>query len=386
MKKFISILLVLTMIMAVAVGCSQPAEDTDQVGEDNGSEETQKNEDTLDDSESGKVAKLGLGNIISIDESKDAGTDKDGNPVTAYAQADVTMAAVGFDSEGKVSSVTVDVVQAKVPFDEDLKITADRDEKVKSKKELGPEYGMKTISEKTGIGKEWFEQMNDFEEWMIGKTIDEITGLKVKERDPEHQNVPDVPELTSTVTITVEDYIAAVEEAWEKAVVVEGGEKVGLGVKGSIDKSKDYNPDQDGKEVLPLAQADVTMSAVALNSDEEIVGSIVDVAQVKVEFDKDGKITTDREAELKTKHELKEDYGMKSVSEKIGIGKEWYEQMNSFQDWMIGKTSDEITSLPTKVKDEKHQSVPDTPELASTVTIDVGNFIETTEEAIENAR
>ncbi len=77
---------------------------------------------------------------------------------------------------------------------------------------------MKKVSE---IEKEWYEQMAAFEEWMIGKTVDEITGLKVKERDENHKNVPDVPELTSTVTITVEGYIAAVGEAWDNAVDVE---------------------------------------------------------------------------------------------------------------------------------------------------------------------
>ena len=34
-------------------------------------------------------------------------------------------------------------------------------------------------------------------------------------------NVPDVPELTSTVTITVESYTEAVAEAWENAVCPE---------------------------------------------------------------------------------------------------------------------------------------------------------------------
>jgi hypothetical protein len=49
---------------------------------------------------------------------------------------------------------------------------------------------------------------------MVGKSIDEITGLKVKEANPTHLNVPDVPELTSTVTITVESYLAVVQEAF----------------------------------------------------------------------------------------------------------------------------------------------------------------------------
>jgi hypothetical protein len=65
----------------------------------------------------------------------------------------------------------------------------------------------------SSIGKEWFEQMADFQEWMKGKTADEITGLKVKERDAEHTAVPDVPELTSSVTITVDGYQEVVAEA-----------------------------------------------------------------------------------------------------------------------------------------------------------------------------
>lgn len=382
MKRFISILLVLTMIMVLVVGCSKPGDKVEEpVVED-----SEKVADETPGLEAGKVAKLGLGNIISIANSRDAGTDKDGKEVTAQTQADVTMAAVGFDNEGKVSSVTIDVVQSKIGFDEDLKVTANTDEEVKSKKDLEYEYGMLPVSEKIGIGKEWFEQMDEFEKWMLGKTIDEITGLKVKEIDPDHQNVPDIPELTSTVTITVQDYIAAVKEAWDTAVDVEAGETVGLGVKATIGNSRDYNPDKDGKEVLPLAQSDITMSAIALDADGKVVGSIIDTAQVKIDLDNKGVVTTDREAELMTKHELKEDYGMKPVSEKIGIGKEWYEQMNSFQDWMIGKTPDEVLGLPTKEANPEHPTVPDLPELNSSVTMDVGGYLEATAEAIENVR
>jgi len=52
---------------------------------------------------------------------------------------------------------------------------------------------------------------------MVGKSVDEIKALKVKERDESHKHVPDMPELTSTVTITVEGYIAAVAEAYTNA-------------------------------------------------------------------------------------------------------------------------------------------------------------------------
>ncbi len=72
---------------------------------------------------------------------------------------------------------------------------------IKSKKDLGPDYGMVKASV---IGKEWFEQIEALENWMIGKTVAEITGLTVKEVDENHKAVPDVPELTSSVTISVE--------------------------------------------------------------------------------------------------------------------------------------------------------------------------------------
>lgn len=52
---------------------------------------------------------------------------------------------------------------------------------------------------------------------IIGKTVDEIKLMKVKERDASHTNIPDEPELTSTITITVEGYIATVAKSYENA-------------------------------------------------------------------------------------------------------------------------------------------------------------------------
>jgi len=41
--------------------------------------------------------------------------------------------------------------------------------------------------------------------------------MKVKKVDDSHPSVPDEPDLTSKVTISVQDYIAAVEEAVKNA-------------------------------------------------------------------------------------------------------------------------------------------------------------------------
>ena len=381
MKRIISLALVLILISSALVGCSKPAE-TPPVVETPPAVETPVVETPAVETpaEAGKIAKFGLGQNISIASSKDAGVDANSKAVLAQGQADVTMAAVGFDAEGKVVSVTVDVAQTKVKFDEDLKVSSDKEETIKSKKELGADYGMVNASE---IKKEWFEQMEAFEAWMIGKTVDEITGLKVKEVNPSHQNVPDEAELTSTVTITVETYIAAVKEAWDNAQDVTGAETVGLGVVTSIASSKDKGVDANNKEVLPVAQFDTTMSAVAADKDGKVVGVINDVAQVKVAYDADGKVTTDKVAELKTKKELKGDYGMVGAS---AIGKEWFEQQEAFEDWMVGKTIDEITGLKVKEVNPSHQNVPDVPELTSTVTITVESYIAAVKAAFTNKR
>lgn len=320
--------------------------------------------------EAGEIVKMGLGQNISIAKSKDASSDS-----TAQGQADVTVAAVGFDSDGKVVSASIDVAQTKVAFDKEMNVTSDKTKEVPSKKDLGDKYGMVGQSQ---IGKEWYEQIEDLENWMVGKTIDEITSLKTKVRDENHQAVPDAPELTSSVTISVEDYLEAVKEAWENSVPASGAKKVGLGVETHINNSKDKT-----EEVLPVAQIDTYMSAAAVDDEGKVMAAKIDTAQVKIQYDADGKVTSDKAAEIKTKQELKEKYGMINASE---IKKEWYEQMTAFQDWMKNKTSDEIKGLKTKVKDEEHPAVPDVPELTSSVTISVEKYQSVADEAIANAK
>lgn len=314
--------------------------------------------------------KLGLGHITSIASSKDLSTDAKGNIVAPAAQINTTIAAVAFDAAGKVVNVTIDVSQSKVNFDKDLNVTTDLKAEQKTKTELGPAYGMLKASQ---IKKEWFEQAAELEKWMIGKTVEEIKALKVKQRDAAHPAVPDVPELTSVVTMTVQDYIAAVEEAWNNAIAVPaGGVKLGLGHEISLAKSK-----------AATAQVDNTMAATLFDKDGKVVGVIVDTAQTKVAYDKAGKVTADRNAEVKSKKELGDAYGMVKAS---SIKKDWYQQMAEFEKWMTGKTIAEIKALKVKQRDASHVAVPDVPELTSLVTITVEGYIAAVEESLKNAR
>lgn len=153
--------------------------------------------------------KTGLGHTISIAKSADATAEKDGN-----AQVDVVMAAATFDSNGKILAVKIDNAQTKIAFDAQGKIKSDKSKKGKTKVELGKDYGMIKASK---IGKEWFEQIAELEKWMVGKTVDQVKAMKVKKVDDAHQSVPDEADLKSKVTVSVEDYIFAVEEAFQNA-------------------------------------------------------------------------------------------------------------------------------------------------------------------------
>lgn len=372
MKRLLALLMVLVLSIGVLAGCTPaapaPAPEPAPAPAETPAEPASK------------IAKLGLGQNISIAKSRDKGIDANGNEVLAQAQADVTIVAVGFDADGKVASVTVDVAQTRVAFDADMKVTSDKGAEVKTKKDLGADYGMIKAST---IGKEWFEQMGAFEEWMIGKTVEEIKGLKVKEVDASHKNVPDVPELTSAVTITVESYIAAVEEAWNNAVDATGAETVGLGIETHINKSRDAGTDANGNAVTAQAQVDTYMSATAFDKDGKVVATLIDNAQVRVPYDAEGKVATDKTVAGKTKVELGADYGMVKAS---GIGKEWFEQMAALEAWMVGKSIDEINGMKVVERDASHPSVPDVAELTSSVTITVEGYQAVVTEAFEMAR
>jgi len=195
MKKIIAI----SMALLLLAGCSAaPATPADPA--------TQNNNNAAADT---SKIKTGLGVITTIKNSTDATDEKDGT-----VQVDTTMAAVSVDEKGVIVSVTLDVAQTKVPFDKAGTIKADKTAEVPTKKDLGDKYGMKVASK---IGKDWHEQAKAFEDWCVGKTLDQVMGLSVVQRDESHPAVPNDPALTSSVTITVDAYQQAISEAIKNA-------------------------------------------------------------------------------------------------------------------------------------------------------------------------
>ncbi len=370
MKKVILLGLVLAMIVSAFAGCGNnnatesPAASATESPSATVSESAAPSESAA---ATGAVL-TGLGSDISLAKSASVSADAE-----ALAEIDTAMAAVTLDKDGKIINVKIDMVQPMVNFDAQGQLKSDTAAEIKTKVELGNAYGMAKAS---GIGKEWYEQIAALEDWMVGKTIDQVMGMKMSE-----EGTPAEADLTSSVTVHVSSYLAAVQKAVANAkdfgAAVSGATKTGIGNVTSIKKSAGATADADA-----LAQADIIMAAVTVDQDNKIVGVMIDNGQVKVNFDAKGTLITDAASKPKTKVELGDEYGMKKAS---SIGKEWYEQIAALGQWMIGKTIDEVKAMKTAPKDEEHPSVPAEADLTSSVTISVQDYIAAVEKAIANA-
>jgi hypothetical protein len=210
----------------------------------------------------------------------------------------------------------------------------------------------------SGIGKEWNEQAAAFAKYVEGMTVDEVKTIKVDE-----QNYATATDLKASVTISIGDFIKGIEKA-AKAAQNNGSSEadyLGLGVMTNMNKSKSATADQEGQ-----VQVYSTYTAVTRDAGGSITGCVIDASQTNVNISSGGKITTDLSAEMKTKNELGEAYGMKKAS---GIGKEWNEQAAAFAQYVTGKTPAEVAGIAV---DEEYRAV--SSDIKSSVTISISDF------------
>ena len=312
--------------------------------------------------------KTGLGVVVEV-----APTNEDvENEKGASAQVTSTIVAATFDSNDKIVSVTIDVAQQTAKFD--LEGQPDGSVDLRTKIEKQGDYGMLKAS---AIGKEYFEQIEALEAWMTGKTLSEVMAMPTFERDASHTNVPDVEDLKASVTITVQDYLAALQKAYDNAVECAGvPAKTGLGTVISASVAGEDAAEETGASV----QINTNMMAVAVDAEGKIVAAQLDVAQQKVAFDLEGVAGT---TDLRTKVEKEGDYGMLKAS---AIGKEYFEQSKAFTEWMVGQTVAEVVAMPTYERDASHTACPDVEDLKASVSITVGDYLEALKEAEANAK
>lgn len=173
MKKLIALTLVLVMV----AGCSAP------------------------------TLKLGLGMVSNV--SITAAGEKDGK-----TQVDTTACAVTLDANGKIVGISWDTTQGKAAFGVDGTAKSEAASNIQTKRELGEAYGMRAAS---GIGKEWFEQIDALEKYSIGKAAADVVGMKTYKKDDSHTAVPEAEELKSSCTMTVGDYLMSLDKAVKAA-------------------------------------------------------------------------------------------------------------------------------------------------------------------------
>lgn len=152
-------------------------------------------------------------------------------------------------------------------------------------------------------------------------------------------------------------------------VPAEGAVKTGLAIVTSVKDS----------ENATCANYDVTLVAVTVDENGVIQSCIIDSIGTKVTFDATGTITSDLTANILSKNELGDAYGMKEYA---GSQYEWYEQAAALADYAVGKTVDE---LKNGAVDETGKA-PAGSDLASTATIYLGGYVSAIEEAVNNAK
>ncbi|MDK2808022.1 MAG: hypothetical protein PWP24_756 [Clostridiales bacterium] len=153
---------------------------------------------------------------------------------------------------------------------------------------------------------------------------------------------------------------------------VSGALKTGIAVTTSVADSTSA-ADEDG-----VAQVYSTIVAVLVDGNGTIVDCKIDAAQTKINFSKEGKITSDLNSPIQSKQEIGAAYGMAAKS---GIGKEWNEQASAFAAYVVGKTADEVKGIAVN-----EEGIATDADLTSSVTIHIGDFMATVEKAVASAK
>ena len=266
--------------------------------------------------------KMGLGVYTATPTTADATEDKDGQGKVA-----ITAAVITVDAEGKVVACQLDTADLTVKFTLDGKAVAN--DGFKTKYEQGKDYNMVTYG---GAAKEWFEQADAFEAFVVGKTLDEIKAL-VAEGNKGNSDV-----IAAGCTIMIHEFVGAIEKAFanltDSTATAESALKLGMNVEQT---TADATEEKDGSN-----QVETTIFAAAVDAEGKVLVAVSDCVQVKFTFNATGASTLDTTKAISSKREAGANYGMVAYG---GAAKEWFEQADAFNTLCVGKTATEIKAL-----------------------------------------
>ena len=276
--------------------------------------------------------KVGLGACTSFSSSYSIGEDNHGQPATATnAQVDIHVAAVTLKEDGTIAKVQIDAIQVKNSVDATGALAEDAKVEFTSKYDLKEGYNMKNASP---IGAEWYTQVDNFEQWCEGKTLDQVkAGIGA-------DGYPADDALKTGCTIQMGDITAAVADACAKAVATDAttADTLGLGLIGEMNK-----PANATAEAAGTFQAYVNFACTTQNANGEITSVLIDSIQASPTWGTDGILTTDVEQDVRTKYTKQGDYGMQPASS-LEKG-EWFQQIDAFKQTILGKKAADVTAI-----------------------------------------
>lgn len=161
----------------------------------------------------------------------------------------------------------------------------------------------------------------------------------------------DAAEATTATTAT---------EATEP-VTAEGAVRTGLAIVTDLG-TVDASADAEGN-----AEFDITLAAILVDENDVILDCAIDSIGHKFTFDATGAITSDLTAEVLTKNEKGDNYGMVAYG---NAKAEWYQQVDAFESYCIGKTIYEIQD--GALTDEGYAADAD---LATSATIKLDGYV-----------
>ena len=324
---------------------------------------------------------LGMGVVVSTSSSIDYKNDH-------IAQVDATVAAVVTDANGVIVACRIDVAQNKMVINNG---TVETDKTFKTKRELGDDYGMagKVDNDGDGVKLEWYEQVNVFEQYVVGMTADEVAAIRTQFVGG-HHIATDKDLLNAGCSMQITDFIEAVVKACDDRYAVAfkaNPKKMTLGV------AADSFVETTGYTATTAATAEAngnvsmfTDFACAVVVKGKIVAALNDAIQPQMEINTAGEVVGS--IYKGTKRELGYNYGMegKVDANDDGVKNEWYKQSAAFSAHVVGMTGEQVANMATEANSLGYQMTTDADLLAAGCTIQITAIKAVVAEAVANAR
>ncbi len=361
MKKVISVLLLACMLLTLtACGAETPAAEPTAEPAEATDAPAEANEAPAEAAET--EYKLGMGVSVSLDSSD-----------TNHAQVDATVATVVTDSEGKIVLCRIDCAQNK------MDVTGgqvDAAATFTTKRDLKYDYNMVKYSNAT---LEWFEQVENLEKWVVGKTAEDIKNIETKINEEGYSVAVD-EELYASCSISLEAFQDAIVKACndEKGSTFTTADAFTLGVS-AISNAAESVSAADSDDGNAMVKMYTEFGAAAVGSDGKILAALTDAIQPKITVSADGEILN--KDFTATKRELGDDYNMVKYGNAIA---EWDAQAKAFADYTVGMTADEVSAMETTEHNGHDVTVDET--LFASCTMDITGMRATIATAANNAR